>query len=123
MLGGRTVAFAADSRGIVRMSPTPADWMKIAEYGFGALALVWIGIYVVVPLRDRHTKFLDKVEETNDRLTNAIDKQADILLNLQTGSGYDIFMVSKLGSAELEVYRQEFAEDDEFFGEGCVRVD
>lgn len=85
MLGGRTVAFAADSRGIVRMSPTPADWMKIAEYGFGALALVWIGIYVVVPLRDRHTKFLDKVEETNDRLTNAIDKQADILLNLQTG--------------------------------------
>ena len=61
------------------------DWGKVLEYGLGAAALLWIGIYVVVPLRDRHTKFLDSVEKTNEQLAGTIEKQADILSGMQTG--------------------------------------
>lgn len=61
------------------------DWGKVLEYGLGAAALLWIGVYVVVPLRDRHLKFLESVEKTNDKLTGTIEKQADILAGMQAG--------------------------------------
>lgn len=61
------------------------DWKVAAEYGFGALALFWSGVYVVIPLRDRHIKFLDSTEETNKSLSKTIEKQADILQGMQAG--------------------------------------
>jgi hypothetical protein len=67
------------------MQPGALDWAKVLEYGLGVAALLWIGVYVVMPLRDRHMKFLDSVEETNDKLAGTIDKQADILHGLQNG--------------------------------------
>ena len=59
-----------------------ADWGKILEYGFGAAALAWIGWYVIIPLRDRHVKFLDSVEKTNESLSETVQKQATILEGL-----------------------------------------
>lgn len=67
------------------MAEASLDWGKVLEYGIGAASLLWIGVYVVVPLRDRHTKFLDSVEETNDKLAGTIEKQADILAGMQSG--------------------------------------
>jgi len=67
------------------MAETAIEWAKVLEYGIGAAALLWIGVYVVVPLRDRHTKFLDSVEKTNSQLAGTIEKQADILAGMQSG--------------------------------------
>ena len=60
----------------------PTEWINILEYGFGAAALTWIGWFVVIPLRDRHVKFLDSVEKTNESLSNTVQKQATILEGL-----------------------------------------
>lgn len=67
------------------MESSVIDWGKVLEYGIGVAALLWIGVYVVVPLRDRHVKFLDSVEKTNDQLAGTIEKQADILAGMQNG--------------------------------------
>lgn len=67
------------------MAEASMDWGKVLEYGIGAASLLWIGVYVVVPLRDRHTRFLDSTEETNKSLAKTVEKQADILVGLQTG--------------------------------------
>jgi len=48
----------------------------------GLAAIFW---YVVLPLKDRHIKFLDTTEETNKSLAKTIEKQADILEGMQTG--------------------------------------
>jgi methyl-accepting chemotaxis protein len=62
------------------------DWLKFAEqYGLASAGLALVFWYIVLPLKERHVKFLDKVEETNDRLAGTIDKQADILQGLQAG--------------------------------------
>lgn len=64
------------------MAEMAIDWAKVLEYGFGGAALLWIGIFVVIPLRDRHAKFLDSVERTNESLSATIQKQALILEGL-----------------------------------------
>ena len=62
------------------------DWLKFAgQYGLASAGLALVFWYIVLPLKERHVKFLDKVEETNDRLAGTIDKQADILQGLQAG--------------------------------------
>lgn len=67
------------------MAETAIEWAKVLEYGIGVAALFWIGIYVVIPLRNRHEKFLDSVEKTNSQLAGTIEKQADILAGMQSG--------------------------------------
>ena len=81
------------------------DWGKVLEYGLGAAALLWIGVYVVVPLRDRHTKFLDSVEQTNNKLAGIIEKQADILAEMQSAV------------TQLARNQQEMARDVEKMGQ------
>ena len=72
------------------------DWLKFAEqYGLASAGLALVFWYIVLPLKERHVKFLDKVEETNDRLAGTIDKQADILQGLQAG-------LNKLASNQKE---------------------
>lgn len=62
------------------------DWLNFAkEFGLPSAALGLFFWYVIIPLKDRHVKFLDSVEETNDKLAGTIEKQADILHGLQTG--------------------------------------
>ena len=67
------------------MMTDAADWAKALEYGLGVASLGWVGIYVIIPLRDRHTKFLDSVERTNEQLAGTISKQADLLQGMQDG--------------------------------------
>lgn len=62
------------------------EWLNFAkEFGLPSAALGLFFWYVVIPLKDRHIKFMDKVEGTNDQLAGTIDKQADILNGLQHG--------------------------------------
>jgi len=45
------------------------DWLKFAEqYGLASAGLAFVFWYVVLPLKDRHVKFLDSTEETNKSL-------------------------------------------------------
>lgn len=62
------------------------DWLKFAEqYGLASAGLAVVFYYVILPLKNRHEKFLDSVEQTNGKLAGTIEKQADILNGLQTG--------------------------------------
>ena len=62
------------------------DWLKFVEqYGLASAGLVAVFWYVVLPLKDRHIKFLDSTEETNKSLAKTIEKQAEILEGVQTG--------------------------------------
>jgi methyl-accepting chemotaxis protein len=62
------------------------EWLKFAEqYGISSAGLAAIFWYVVLPLKDRHIKFLDTTEETNKSLAKTIEKQAEILEGVQTG--------------------------------------
>ena len=62
------------------------DWLKFVEqYGLASAGLVAVFWYVVLPLKDRHIKFLDSTEETNKSLAKTIEKQAEILDGVQTG--------------------------------------
>ena len=54
------------------------DFMSIAkEFGIPAVGLAAMFFYVVLPLRDRHLKFLDKIELTIDKITETQDKIVD----------------------------------------------
>ena len=62
------------------------DWVKFAEqYGLAAAGLAAVFWYVIIPLKDRHIKFLDTTEETNKSLAKTVEKQAEILEGMQTG--------------------------------------
>ena len=62
------------------------EWLKFAEqYGIASAGLAAIFWYVVLPLKDRHIKFLDTTEETNKSLARTVEKQAEILEGMQTG--------------------------------------
>lgn len=62
------------------------DWLKFAEqYGLAGAGLVAVFWYVVLPLKERHMKFLDSTEETNKSLARTVEKQAEILEGMQTG--------------------------------------
>lgn len=62
------------------------DWLKFVEqYGLASAGLVAVFWYVVLPLKDRHIKFLDSTEETNKSLAKTIEKQAEILEGVQNG--------------------------------------
>ena len=62
------------------------DWLKFVEqYGLASAGLVAVFWYVILPLKDRHIKFLDTTEETNKSLARTIEKQSDILEGMQTG--------------------------------------
>lgn len=62
------------------------DWLKFAEqYGLPSAGLGLVFWYVILPLKDRHIKFLDSTEETNKTLAKTVEKQADILDGMQTG--------------------------------------
>lgn len=54
------------------------DFMTFAkEIGIPAAGLVAMFVYVVLPLKDRHLKFLDKIELTIDKITETQDKIVD----------------------------------------------
>lgn len=62
------------------------DWIKFAEqYGLASAGLGLVFWYVILPLKDRHIKFLDTTEETNKSLAKTVEKQAEILEGMQTG--------------------------------------
>ena len=62
------------------------DWLKFAEqYGLASAGLAFVFWYVILPLKDRHVKFLDSTEETNKSLAKTVEKQAEILEGMQTG--------------------------------------
>lgn len=62
------------------------DWLKFAEqYGIATAGLAVVFWYVILPLKDRHVKFLDSTEETNKSLAKTVEKQAEILEGMQTG--------------------------------------
>lgn len=62
------------------------DWLKFAEqYGIASAGLAFVFWYVILPLKDRHVKFLDTTEETNKSLAKTVEKQADILQGMQVG--------------------------------------
>jgi hypothetical protein len=62
------------------------EWLKFAEqYGIASAGLAAIFWYVVLPLKDRHIKFLDSTEETNKSLAKTVEKQAEILEGLHSG--------------------------------------
>ena len=62
------------------------DWLKFAEqYGIASAGLALVFWYVILPLKDRHVKFLDTTEETNKSLAKTVEKQAEILQGMQTG--------------------------------------
>lgn len=49
----------------------------LKDVGIPAAGLVAMFIYVVLPLKDRHLKFLDKIELTIDKITLTQDKIVD----------------------------------------------
>lgn len=54
------------------------DIVAIArDIGIPAAGLIAMFIYVVLPLKDRHLKFLDKIELTIDKITETQDKIVD----------------------------------------------
>lgn len=53
------------------------DFVK--EYGFNGAIIAWLAWFIVIPLKERHMKFLDSVEQTNKGMIGTIEKQADIL--------------------------------------------
>ena len=62
------------------------DWLKFAEqYGLASAGLACVVWDVVLPLKDRHVKFLASPEETNKSLAKTVEKQAEILEGMQTG--------------------------------------
>lgn len=62
------------------------DWMRFAEqYGLSAAGLAVVFWYVIIPLKNRHEKFLDSVENTNGKLAGTIEQQVQILHSLQHG--------------------------------------
>ena len=62
------------------------DWLKFAEqYGIASAGLALVFWYIILPLKDRHMRFLDTTEETNKSLARAVEKQAEILEGMQTG--------------------------------------
>lgn len=62
------------------------DWLKFAEqYGIASAGLALVFWYIILPLKDRHMRFLDSTEETNKSLARTVEKQAEILEGMQTG--------------------------------------
>ena len=62
------------------------EWLKFAEqYGPASAGLAAVFWYVILPLKERHIKFLDSTEETNKSLARTVEKQAEILEGVQTG--------------------------------------
>lgn len=54
------------------------DFVSIAkDVGIPAAGLIAMFIYVVLPLKDRHLRFLDKIELTIDKITETQDKIVD----------------------------------------------
>lgn len=49
----------------------------LKDVGIPAAGLVAMFIYVVLPLKDRHLRFLDKIELTIDKITQTQDKIVD----------------------------------------------
>lgn len=49
----------------------------VKDVGIPAAGLLAMFIYVVLPLKDRHLKFLDKIELTIDKITQTQDKIVD----------------------------------------------
>ena len=62
------------------------DWLKFAEqYGIASAGLALVFWYIILPLKDRHMRFLDSTEETNKSLARTVEKQAEILEGMQAG--------------------------------------